>query len=108
MDMTTTLTINSGACGFQTKVTAEKNKDGKITLAFETNCEMVQNMLQDISVLDRFAPLRGFLNNSVYQSAAKHLKHAACPVPSGILKAIEVEAGLNVPKDTTMTFEKKS
>jgi hypothetical protein len=105
--MTTTLIINSGACGFTTKVTAEKNKDGKITLALETNCEMVQKMLEDIAVLDRFAPLTGFMNNPVYQSAVKHLKHVACPVPSGILKAIEVESGLNVPKDTTMTFVKK-
>jgi hypothetical protein len=32
------------------------------------------------------------------------LKHAACPVPSAILKAIEVEAGLNVAKDATIVF----
>jgi hypothetical protein len=31
--------------------------------------------------------------------AAKHCKHAACPVPSGIIKAIEVASGLALPKD---------
>ena len=31
--------------------------------------------------------------------AAQHCKHAACPVPSGIIKAIEVAAGLALPKD---------
>jgi hypothetical protein len=43
----------------------------------------------------------------VYQSAARRLKHAACPVPSGILKALEVEAGLNVTKDATIVFVKE-
>ena len=59
------------------------------------------------AVLDRFAPLTGFQNNPVYRSASKHLKHAACAVPSAILKAIEVEAGLNVPKDAVIRFVKE-
>jgi hypothetical protein len=35
--------------------------------------------------------------------AAKHCKHAACPVPSGIIKAIEVASGLALPKDASIT-----
>jgi len=53
------------------------------------------------------AALTGFQNNPVYRSAAKNLKHVACPVPSGILKALEVEAGLNVLKDASITFVKE-
>ena len=34
--------------------------------------------------------------------AAEHLVHPACPVPSGIIKAIEVEAGLALPKDVSI------
>jgi hypothetical protein len=34
--------------------------------------------------------------------AAEHLVHPACPVPSGILKAIEVAAGLALPKDASI------
>ena len=34
--------------------------------------------------------------------AAEHLVHPACPVPSGIIKAIEVEAGLALPKDASI------
>ena len=34
--------------------------------------------------------------------AAKHCKHTACPVPSGILKAIEVASGLALPKDASI------
>lgn len=103
----TKLIIHSGACGYTVTVKAEKGKGGKITISLETECEMVKKMLVEIAVLDRFAPLAGFLSNPVYQSAAKHLKHGACLVPSGILKAIEVEAGLNVPKDAAIEFIKE-
>ena len=34
--------------------------------------------------------------------AAEHLVHPACPVPSGIIKAIEVAAGLALPKDASI------
>jgi hypothetical protein len=43
----------------------------------------------------------------VYRAAGKHLKHPACVVPSAILKAVEVEAGLNVPKDAVIRFVKE-
>jgi hypothetical protein len=100
----TKVIIRSGACGYTVAVTAEKGQGGKIAISLDTECGMVKKMLADISVLDRFAPLAGLLSNPVYQSATKHLKHGACLVPSGILKAIEVEAGLNVPKDAAIEF----
>jgi len=65
---------------------------------------MVQKMLADIAAVDQRVTLMGFRDNPVYVSAAKHLKHVACPVPSAILKAIETEAGLNVPKDAQIDF----
>jgi hypothetical protein len=100
----TRIIVNSGACGFTVTVTVRKNKDGKMAVTLDTQCEMVNKMLGDLAVLDRYAPLAGLLNNPVHKSAAKHLKHAACPVPSGILKALEVEAGLNVAKDAVIKF----
>lgn len=100
----TTVIIESGACGFTVKVTAVKGKDRTIAVTLDTTCEMVRNMSSDIATVDRMAALVGFRDNLVYQSAAKHLRHVACPVPSGILKAIETEAGMNVPKDARIRF----
>jgi hypothetical protein len=76
----------------------------KVLIFLDTACEMVKKMQADIASVDRMATLLGFLDNPVYRSAAKHLKHAACPVPSAILKAIETEAGMNVPKDVRIEF----
>jgi hypothetical protein len=102
----TTVIVNSGACGFTVTITTEKGQEKKIVVALDTACEMVQKMLGDIALVDQRVTLTGFRDNPVYLSAAKHLKHVACPVPSAILKAIETEAGLNVPRDATIVFIK--
>jgi len=98
--------INPGNCGFSVDVTVNRKKDGKAAISIDTECEMVLNMLDDISLLDTRAAFTGYLNNPVYRSAAMHLKHVACPVPMGILKALEVEMGLCVPEEVSIKFSK--
>ena len=46
-------------------------------------------------------------STNVLTGSGVDLKHAACAVPSAILKAVEVEAGLNVPKDAVIRFVKE-
>ncbi len=103
----TKVKVQPGSCGFTALIKADKGPNKTISVIIETDCEMVRKMAEEIKTLDRFAPLAGLLTNPVYQAAARHLKHAACPVPSAVLKAIEVEAGLNLAKDATIVFDKK-
>jgi hypothetical protein len=103
MNMTTVI-VHSGACGFSVTIHTKRKKDGTIAVSLDSECEMVMRMLEDIAVVDRLAPLAGFQNNPVLRSAGKRLKHAACPVPSAIIKALEVEAGFNVARDAKISF----
>ncbi len=103
----TKVIVNAGACGFTVTITAKKTKDKKIHVSLDTECEMVKKVQEDISMLDLRAAFTNHLNNPVYRAAAKHIKHVACPVMSGILKAVEVEAGLSVSKDASIVFSKK-
>ena len=100
----TKVKVNSGACGFTVTITAEKGPEKKVLIALDTACEMVKKMQGEVASVDRLVSLTGFADNPVYQSAARHLKHVSCPVPSAILKAIETETGLNVPKDARIEF----
>lgn len=102
----TKIAVDSGICGFPVTISAEKGKGKKINVTLETECQMVKKMQEDISTLDIMAAFTGYLNNPVYRSAAMHLRHVACPVPSAILKVLEVEAGLCLPKDVSMIFLK--
>ena len=44
--------------------------------------------------------------HTLYELAPQCLAHPACPVPSGIVKAIEVEAGLALPADVSIKVSK--
>ena len=103
----TNVSVNSGICGYSVLITALRGKDKKISISLETECEMVKKMLEDISTLDIMAAFTGYLNNPVYRSAAGRLKHVACPVPSAILKAVEVEISACLPKNVSITFLKQ-
>lgn len=103
----TRLTVTSGICGFSTTVTAERQEGGKeMSIKLESDCEMITAMDSELEPLDKMSVFIGFLANPVYKAASKHLKHTACPVPSGIIKALEVEAGFCLPKDASIVFEK--
>jgi hypothetical protein len=103
----TKVKVKCGACGFSAMVTAAKGPDKKIAVSVQSDCEMAKKLGEDIASLDAAAYFAGFLNNPVYKSAARHLRHVTCPLPGGILKAIEVEAGLNVKKDSSIEFVKE-
>ncbi len=102
--MATKVIINPGACGFAATVVVEKNEDKNFSLTITSECPMVSKLGTEIAELTMGDAFKALLNNRVYKKGAACLRHVACPVPSGILKALEVEAGLNVPKDVAITF----
>ena len=103
----TKVKVNSGNCGFSVLITAEKVNGKVVNISLESECEMVTNMLKDISSLEMRQIFANHINNPVYRSAAMHLKHTACPVPAAILKAAEVALGLCVPEDVNISFIKE-
>jgi chitinase len=102
----TKIRIQPGACGML--ITAEvKKKDKKtFTLTMTSECEMVKKLGAELPELNFMDAFKRVLDNPVYTKGAICLKHVACPVPTGILKALEVEAGLAVPRDVSIVFEK--
>ena len=100
----TKVQVNPGVCGFTVLVKVEKDKDRNFHVSLDTECEMVKKLEEEISFLECRAPFSAILHNPVYRSASKNLKHAACPVPSGILKAIEVELGACLPRPVGILF----
>ncbi len=102
----TGLIVNSGVCGFISRITVEKEKGKNISVRIETDCEMVRNFSREIAALEMMSvAFTNFLNNPVYKAAAGHLRHVACPVPSAVIKAVEVESGLCLPREVSMKFE---
>jgi hypothetical protein len=103
----TKVRINSGICGFTATVTAEKKDKKNVRITIESDCEMVEKLAAELPGLDMMSAFTAHLNNPVYRAASKHIRHVACPVPAGILKALEAELGLSIPKDADIIFIKE-
>ena len=99
--------IQGGICGFVTKVKANSKDGQKIELTIETDCPNVSKLAAELKEVDAFKEvLSRALDTATYQLASKYCPHPGCPVPAGILKAIEVEAGLALPKDAAIFLRK--
>jgi hypothetical protein len=94
--------IDAGICGFTTTVDARMEGD-ECVLSIQGGCPGIQRLAAEVTRVD---PLREITYRGegplILQAAAKHCKHPACPAPAGILKAVEVAAGLALPRDAAI------
>jgi hypothetical protein len=100
--------IFSGVCGFSTTVKTRMN-GAKCDISLESDCEAIQSLAEGLTEVNPWQEItfRGEGPLTLKRSA-EHCYHPACPVPVGIIKAIEVEAGLALPKDATIKVSKSN
>ena len=74
-------------------------------LAIDSDCDAIQRMSQELTEVDPFQEItfRGEGPRAL-QIRAKYCYHPACPVPVGIIKTVEVEAGLALPAAASIRF----
>jgi hypothetical protein len=100
----TKVRVDPGQCGMAAVVEVTKKDKGVFELRITSSCEMAMKLAEEVPTLAFADAFKKFLDNPVYKKGATCVTHVACPVPSAILKALEVEAGLGVPKDVTIVF----
>ncbi|MDA8078993.1 MAG: hypothetical protein M0Z79_08660 [Nitrospiraceae bacterium] len=100
----TKLRVDPGQCGMSVVVEVDKKGKDVFELRITSDCEMVRKLGEAVPSLTLADAFKKFSDNPVYRKGAACLRHAACPVPGAILKALEVEAGLGVPRDVTIVF----
>ncbi len=102
-----TVTVHAGVCGFTTEINARSEDSQNVEIDFTSDCPNVvkaKNELGSVNAYNEiFKPLS---ETEVYETLSSHLPHVACPLYSGFLKAIEVAAGLALPKDASIRIEK--
>ena len=94
--------IFSGACGFSTNV--ETTKEGKqVKISIQSECDAIQRLAEALQEVEPFREISHRRETPLtLQMGAQYCTHAACPVPVGIIKAVEVEAGLALPVDASI------
>ncbi len=105
--MTARVRVMAGACGFTSVIRATRVGKKHVSVKIISACKMLRKMNEDLELLDWSRNLFcNICDSVVYNSADKHLMHTDCPVPSAIIKVIQVELEGMVPTDVTMQFEK--
>ena len=93
--------IVAGICGFSTVV--ETSLEGRTCqIAISSDCEAIQRLGQELPQVNTYHEItfRRAMPQTL-QLGAKYCTHAACPIPVGIIKALEVAAGLALPADVS-------
>ena len=106
--MTTRIEVYAGVCGHSAVIDVTKVDDTHVQVVITSACDQITAMNPDLARVQwkgkGHEVFKRMTESAVYQSAAQHIRHTACPIPTAILKAIEVEAGIALPKDVTITF----
>jgi hypothetical protein len=93
--------VEAGICGMSATIRATSTDQfGPVTLEIESDCPHIGKLAEELTEVDPFVEIAFSGEGSkTLRLAAKYCRHAACPVPAGIIKAIEVTSGLALPKD---------
>ena len=103
-----TAEVYAGVCGHSAIIEVTKVDDKHVQVVIHSACEQITAMNPDLARIQwkgkGHQVFKSMTESVVYQSAARHIRHTACPIPAAILKAIEVEVGIALPQDVTITF----
>ncbi len=99
--------VESGICGFSARI--EATADGQVVrLHIVSDCPRLQKLAEGLTEADPLTAVGPRSRpNPVMDAAAEAKLHMACVVPSAIVKALEVEAGLALPRDAHIRVSKE-
>ncbi|OGV75461.1 MAG: hypothetical protein A3K19_29355 [Lentisphaerae bacterium RIFOXYB12_FULL_65_16] len=99
--------VDAGICGFQTRIQAESEDTQNVTFKIASGCEKARRFGEALTAkgpVDGYAELGAGSDGVVLTTAREALKGccAACVVPVATFKAMQVAAGVALPKDISM------
>ncbi|OGV63216.1 MAG: hypothetical protein A2498_05520 [Lentisphaerae bacterium RIFOXYC12_FULL_60_16] len=108
--MKTKVAVDGGICGFKTNIHADSDDMQNITFSIASGCEKARKFGEALVAkgpVDGYAEIGAGADGVVLTTARENLKGccAACAVPVGTFKALQVAAGLALPKDVTLTIK---
>lgn len=106
----TKVMIDPGICNLVTSVEAVSEDEQEVVLKVRSGCKSINDMFKELgSNFDSFdLCLKKPGQGPLYDYAKDHFPgHCSCPAIAGIIKAVEVECHLALPKDAKITFVTK-
>jgi hypothetical protein len=110
--MKTLVVVDGGICGFKTRIHGESDDSQNVTFKIVSGCEKVRAFGEALSAkgpVDGYAEIGAGAYGVVLSLGRESLKGccAACAAPVGAFKAMQVAAGVALPKDVTLRIGKE-
>ena len=97
--------VDAGVCKMRTLITAVPDDMGMVKIAIKSDCPNILKMSWKIDSFSPYAEVEAdFFKSEVYALANDVIPHTACPVPTAIIKAIEVAGDLGLKRGVTIDF----
>ena len=109
--MKATVEIDAGICGLRTTACVNSEDSQNVTFDIDSNCDKIARLVQVIGEkghIDAYQEISPG-GPAVIMTAVKETLTgccAGCAVPVGLFKAMQVAAGLALPKDITIKLTK--
>jgi hypothetical protein len=104
----TRVEVYAGVCGHTAIIDVSQVDAKHVQVVIHSECEQITAMNSDLACIQwkgkGHEVFKSITESIVYRSAANTIRHTACPIPSVILKAIEVEVGIALPQDVSIQF----
>ena len=96
--------VDAGVCGFHTSVRAVSQDGQNVSFDITSGCEKIRGLAAALKAkgpVDAYQEISAEGQGIVMATVRENLKGccAGCAVPAGIFKAMQVSAGLALPKD---------
>jgi hypothetical protein len=91
----------------KTVITATENPDtGMVDIDIQSDCSNILKMSWSVKSICPYTEVEAAMcETEIYKIASETVPHAACPVPCGVIKAIEVAGGLGLKRDVSIKVE---
>ena len=104
--------IQAGICGFRTRVAASGEGARRVSFTVETDCETIAALaaaLTEHGAFDAFDEIDSRTESALMTVVRAHLKGCCdgCAVPVGLFKAMQVAAGLALPREVVIELTKE-
>ncbi len=101
------VTVEAGICNFTAVINAVKNDETEmVDVKIATGCPNFKHLNEDSVEIDALSACFEKVGlGEIFELFRPSCPHSACPIPTAMIKAVEVAEGLALPKDVTMKIE---
>ncbi len=104
--------VDAGICGFRTSACVNSEDDQHVAFDVKSDCEKIVSLgaaLREKGMIDAYQEISPASESVLMRTVRSVLTGccAGCAVPAGLFKAMQVSAGIALPKDISITLTKE-